>query len=354
MMGRHPAFLRYEDAIATARTWVAAGGRPEVELGALEPMLWRQGEMRVEDLIRGLVENGFRVTMTSNGSLLRGRAAGLRRAGLSRLRVSWHTTDPRLFRDISGGTGHYDSFYAGLLECAEAGLDLTFNRLLLQGHTSDLDVQLDLVSRHGLRLKLYDLMGTPDTRSLYRRYFQDWRPVVARHVQPRTARSETFSESLGRRRIRYHLFGGGVVEVKVGDTVDRSHGPCVTCPHRLTCLEAYGDYVRVTPSRWCYACYLRKDLGFGLERILHAVDPVPAFRAGLARLGCGLDPDAMLGRSSLRLTVVAHCNFRCRFPGSKVSWCLEQRQTQRQIDHSSAQIRTAARVGTPISEQCYG
>jgi cyclic pyranopterin phosphate synthase len=312
--------LRFDDAIAVARLWRDAGGRREVELGALEPLLWRNGKLAPSDLVHGLVMAGIRVTMTTNASLLDRHAAGLKKAGLSLLRISWHTTQPERYREISGH-GDYEAFYRGIEAAARAGLRISFNRVLLKDLADDLPAQLDFVSRYDLRLKLYDLMWTPEISSVYSKAYQDWRPVVREHVLPRAARIERVGGEVGRRRVRFHLAGGGVVEVKLGDRVDRGKAPCQNCAHRAVCLEEFGDYVRVEPELDAHFCYLRRDIGFGLRDL---IDSGPRGARGLReRLeeAVGDRAGALLRGAALRYIAVPFCNYNCYLPGTAISWC---------------------------------
>src|SRR5437588_677390 len=119
--------LSYNDGLAVACAWRDAGGRPIIELGALEPLLWRDGELGPADLVSGLARLGMAVTMTTNASRLAVHAHALKRAGLSLLRISWHTTDPLTYREISGH-GDYGVFWSGLCAAVEAGLKISFNR----------------------------------------------------------------------------------------------------------------------------------------------------------------------------------------------------------------------------------
>src|SRR5437762_7568491 len=100
MSTRAPVSL--SDAIAVTKLWTEAGGKPDVELGALEPLLWQDGNLRIPDLVRGLKQQGVRVTMTSNASHLKYFASDLKAAGLDLLRISWHTSNAKRFREISG------------------------------------------------------------------------------------------------------------------------------------------------------------------------------------------------------------------------------------------------------------
>src|SRR5262245_20651938 len=116
--------MSFQHAVRLARLWRDAGGRAEVEFGALEPLLWREGAKRLADLVRGVRNEGLVVTITTNGSLLREHAIDLRAARVDLVRVSWHTTNPTRFRDISG-TGDYASFREGVKHAAGVGLPLS-------------------------------------------------------------------------------------------------------------------------------------------------------------------------------------------------------------------------------------
>jgi cyclic pyranopterin phosphate synthase len=244
-MNRHRKPMSCVDVLAVAGLWKQAGGRSEVELGALEPTLWRDGSLDIVDLTRALVETGVNVTMTTNGSTLWKHAAALKKAGLSLLRISWHTTEPETFREISG-FGDYDTFKQGICAAAEAGLRMSFNRVLLKGHTDDLPNQLDLIQRFNLRLKLLDLLWTPALATVYQGLYQDWRPIIRRHVLPRTALIERVSGVGGRQPIiRANPFNGRVVEVGFKHRVEEAAA--------LLLLAGFGRrYCRLAHSSFCF------------------------------------------------------------------------------------------------------
>jgi len=185
------------------------------------------------------------VTMTTNGSTLWKHAAALKKAGLSLLRISWHTTEPETFREISG-FGDYDTFKQGICAAAEAGLRMSFNRVLLKGHTDDLPNQLDLIQRFNLRLKLLDLLWTPALATVYQGLYQDWRPIIRRHVLPRTALIERVSGVGGRQPIiRANPFNGRVVEVGFKHRVEEAAA--------LLLLAGFGRrYCRLAHSSFCF------------------------------------------------------------------------------------------------------
>jgi cyclic pyranopterin phosphate synthase len=290
-----------------------------VELGALEPLLWQEGPLRAPDLVRALTDTGVAVSMTTNGSRLQPFAPALKAAGLTRLRISWHTTDSALFQEISGG-GRYDVFQAGIKEAAQVGLDISFNRVLLRGATADLPAQLDFIEEHGCGLKLYDLLWTPDLEDRYQGLYLDWRGVVRRYVLPRTLRMERIGSGITRGRLRFHLSNRSFVEVKLGDSLDRSNRPCQDCTFVATCREQFGDYVRVEPELDAYFCYLRRDLSFNLRSFFNSDSGATELRERLS-LATGLDPSLVLRDATLRFIAVPFCNFNCFVPGTAVSWC---------------------------------
>lgn len=114
--------LSYRDIGAIADVWRDIGGNPEVEIGALEPLLWRDGNYHINDVVSMLTSQGFKVSMTTNGQLLDTFAKKLGLAGLSLIRTSWHSTDPVMFREISGGYGDYGRFMHGIEDALDSGI----------------------------------------------------------------------------------------------------------------------------------------------------------------------------------------------------------------------------------------
>ena len=196
-----------------------------------------------------------------------------------------------------------------------------FNRILFSGHTDDLPEQLEFIEKHKSRLKLYTLMWTPKNSSIYRSLHQDWRPVVKAMVLPRTRDIVTVKKQFGRDRIRFNLAEGGMVEVKLGDKLDRDAGPCATCEFKDCCEEGFGDYVRIDPRLHLYFCYMRRDIGFPVTEYLRS----PRELALKIKEILGVaDITNFLATTPLRLTVTPFCNFNCRSPGATQGWCMEE------------------------------
>lgn len=313
--------LSYAHVMAIADAWRDIGGTSEVEIGALEPLLWRDKQYRIHDLVNVLSERGFKVSMTTNGQLLHIFAENLSRAGLSLIRTSWHSTNPIMFREISGGYADYSRFIRGITLALESGIKVAFNRVLLKKYTDDIPEQLAFIERYKSRLKLYTLMWTPQSAVTHEMFYQDWRPVVRTMVLPRTIEVVRARKQLGRGRLRFHLVGGGSVEVKLGDRLNRDTQPCSSCPFKDECEEGFGDYVRVDPRLHLYFCYMRRDLGFQMPEYFG--NP-KALKQKMRETLVGINIDRLLATTPLRLTVTPFCNFNCRMPGTQQGWCMEK------------------------------
>lgn len=318
--------MTQRDAVRMAHRWRAIGGQTRIDIGALEPLLWREGAARIPDLVRELSRNGHKVRMTTNGSRLDRFAQVLAVIGLSALRISWHTTNPATFRTMSGGHGDYASFMRGLMAAVAAGLPLTINRLLLRETLDELPEQLDFAERYGVTIKLYDLLWTPMIAGEYDTQYVGCEEAIARYVSARAAGVETQRRAI-RRRERWVLRGGGAVEVKWGREIPRDTMPCRMCAAKIGCLEAYGEYVRLTPNRRVYFCYLRRDIGFDAGPVLDAgeKDGAEILRSRLSDvLGDERRKEAVIEGATLRLTISNACNFHCALPKAARSWCLEK------------------------------
>jgi cyclic pyranopterin phosphate synthase len=121
MFGRDHVFLPreqlldYEEIEKLARAFVAHGVR-KIRLTGGEPLVRRHLERLVAMLAR---IPGLDLTLTTNGSLLPGKAKALRDAGLTRLTVSLDSLDDEVFRAMNDVDFPVDRVLAGI-EAAEA------------------------------------------------------------------------------------------------------------------------------------------------------------------------------------------------------------------------------------------
>jgi len=144
---------------------------------------------------------------------------------------------------------------------------------------------------------------------------------VRASVLPRAIEIVRVRKQLGRGRLQFHLAGGGSVEVKLGDRLNRSANPCASCQFKNECEEEFGDYVRVDPRLHLYFCYMRRDMGFQVPEYFGRPEALKQkMREVLGNIGVS----GLLAMAPLRLTVTPFCNFNCRVPGAQQGWCMEE------------------------------
>ena len=153
--------LRFEEIERLARIFVGVGVR-KLRLTGGEPLLRRD----LPELVRQLaaIPGAADLAMTTNGSLLAGKADALREAGLSRITLSLDTLDAETFRAMSGGRGDVDTVLAAIAAAERAAFPpLKINAVVMRG-VNDVQV-LDLVehfrgSGHIVRFIEYMDVGT--------------------------------------------------------------------------------------------------------------------------------------------------------------------------------------------------
>jgi cyclic pyranopterin phosphate synthase len=135
--------LSFEEITRLTRLFVDIGVR-KVRLTGGEPLL----RSNLADLVGDLtaIEGVQDVALTTNGVLLAQHAVELKANGLNRITVSLDTTDPAIFKQMSGGMGELDRVLDGIRAAQEAGLaPIKINSVIERGlndHTA-----LDLIER---------------------------------------------------------------------------------------------------------------------------------------------------------------------------------------------------------------
>ena len=161
------AFLRarerlgFDEIERIARVFVFLGVR-KLRLTGGEPLLRRDLPQLVVRL--AAIEGVEDLALTTNGVLLQKFARPLRDAGLQRITVSVDSTDPEIFRRMSGGRGDLAQVEAGIATAEQAGFTpLKINCVVMRG-VNDNGV-LDLLARfrgtgHIVRFIEYMDVGT--------------------------------------------------------------------------------------------------------------------------------------------------------------------------------------------------
>jgi cyclic pyranopterin phosphate synthase len=124
--------LDYEEIERLARAFVANGVR-KLRITGGEPLVRRH----VERLIEMLAPLGVDLTLTTNGSLLPGKAKALADAGLTRLTVSLDSLDDETFRAMNDVDFPVARVLEGIDAAAEAGLPVKVNAVLKRNVNDD-------------------------------------------------------------------------------------------------------------------------------------------------------------------------------------------------------------------------
>lgn len=313
-----------------------------INLGGLEPLLWYQSHLKIDDLISALSEAGFKVYITTNGSLLNQFAERLVNAGLSKCRISIHSFDRRIYQRITG----YDAL-PQILESIKylqlRGIAISLNRTLIKGYTNDLPQMLEFIRNYNLTLKLYDLLWTEWISEEWSQYYIPWQKIIRQYVLPHTVNVSLLKKKFHRPRLQYFLQGGGVVEVKVFSEKLRDKLPvCAKCPLNSICQETIGAYIYVTPDMKMTFCHYRPDLYIDLSPIISL-----SFRQALVALQSqfsnifGGHWQDLLREGKLTFYINESCNYLCGFPDRKKPterlWCMSSlRVEQMKVRNSSS------------------
>lgn len=252
----HPDELSPEE-IETRVAVAASFGVRSVKFTGGEPLL-RQD---CEEIVRRAARHIPRVSMTTNGFFLAGRAQGLAEAGLRRANVSLDSLDPEAFRRIR--RGDLGAVLAGIDAALAAGIvPIKVNFVVFKDTVAQIPEMIDFVDRReGLRLQLIQFM--PEQAG-----HPDWAVDIAavRDGLARRAR-EVIIRDVHRRRI--YLIGRA--EIELVDPVGNSEF-CANC-HRL----------RLTHDGRLKGCLNRDDdlvptRGLSLDGIRQAFRTVAARR----------------------------------------------------------------------------
>ena len=137
----HDALLSFEEIARLAGLFVAHGVQ-KIRLTGGEPLL-RKG---LEDLIGMLAElrtvdgTPLDITLTTNGSALLKRAAGLKAAGLQRITVSLDALDDTTFRRMNDVDFPVADVLAGLMAARDAGLAPIKVNMVVKRGTNDHEI----------------------------------------------------------------------------------------------------------------------------------------------------------------------------------------------------------------------
>lgn len=130
----HESILRYEEIIRIVRVGIELGIK-RVRITGGEPLV-RQGVVGFIKELAGL-EGLEDISMTTNATLLAGKAAGLKRAGLRRVNISLDSLRRDRYREITGRDS-LDQALAGIKSALRVGLSpVKLNVVVMRGINDD-------------------------------------------------------------------------------------------------------------------------------------------------------------------------------------------------------------------------
>jgi len=224
-----------------------------------EPLL-RQD---VEEIIRR-TPDGMEVSMTTNGTMLPGRAEALVDAGLERVNISQDALDRETFKQVTQA-GAYDAVMDGVDAALDAGLaPVKLNMVVFEQTAGYVPEMVDHVAANeGLRLQLIEYMpeiaGHPEWAIDIERV-HDWLAEQAAHVEHREMHD----------RKRYWIARDGVAADDIFEGSDAVEGSSVVDETRAGMVEivdpvenptfcANCHRVRVTHEGYLKGCLNRND-----------------------------------------------------------------------------------------------
>ncbi len=162
----HSALLSFEEITRVARLF-AAHGVQKIRLTGGEPLLRKNLEILVEQLAALRTPDGrpLDITLTTNGSLLKKKAAQLKAAGLQRVTVSLDGLDDAVFRAMNDVDFPVADVLEGIAAARAAGLGpIKVNMVVKRGTNDD---QILPMARHfkgtGVVLRFIEYMDVGAT-----------------------------------------------------------------------------------------------------------------------------------------------------------------------------------------------
>ena len=136
----------------------ASLGVRRVKITGGEPLM--RGDL---EEILGRLPGGLEVSLTTNGTLLAGRAGPLAEAGLRRVNVSLDSLNPQVYSQITGGREEdLARAIAGIDGALEAGLlPVKVNMVVLKENEGEVWDMVEFVRDRGAILQLIELLDRP-------------------------------------------------------------------------------------------------------------------------------------------------------------------------------------------------
>jgi cyclic pyranopterin phosphate synthase len=143
-------------------------GISRVKLTGGEPLLRKE----IVEIVRGIngVQGLTDLSMTTNGTYMKGLAKDLKKAGLNRVNVSLPTLDPNVYNNLMGGD--LQDAIEGVKAAVEAGLHpVKLNMLVLKNvNDGEINKLIQFAAQTGTILQLIELEPINLSKKYYERY----------------------------------------------------------------------------------------------------------------------------------------------------------------------------------------
>jgi len=143
-------------------------GISRVKLTGGEPLLRKE----IVEIVRGIngLEGLTDLSITTNGTYLKGIAKDLKKAGLNRVNVSLPTLDPNVYNNLMGGD--LQDAIEGVKAAVEAGLHpVKLNMLVLKNvNDGEIEKLIQFAAQTGTILQLIELEPINLSKTYYERY----------------------------------------------------------------------------------------------------------------------------------------------------------------------------------------
>ncbi len=166
------------------------------------------------EIVRRIKPYVIDLSMTTNGSRLKGLAKPLAKAGLDRVNVSLHSLKPDVYKRITGVDG-LDVVLEGIEEAVKYLSPVKLNMTVMKGlNEGEIWEMVDFVAKTGTILQLIELEAPREVEetAFFRKYFYPLKPVE-RELEKKAI--ETRERTMHRRKKYFIPTDYGIAEVEV-------------------------------------------------------------------------------------------------------------------------------------------
>lgn len=200
-----------------------------------------------------------------------GKVAGLLKdSGLSCLNFSLDSLDPFTFYRVTGN-GRLDKLLSAIRLCANAGIKLKFNMVIMKGiNDHEIPKMIEYAGKYGAVLKLLDLMNMPQESKFLSQYYMPL-DAVEKDLGGKALKSgiTTPPGGIGTPMPVFEMPNGAVVMIKDARKGTWYGDTCKECRH-YPCQDAIMA-LRITSDGFLQRCLLRNDNLVDLLSLLEGV-----------------------------------------------------------------------------------